>query len=79
MAPPSEVYRRVGTRLGVGDRWGRGCPRQVPNDGVAPSRHRPRSGSLKIRPIRTVEGGGGTGGRGVGGRGWGKVGLGKVK
>ncbi len=26
------------SRLGVGNRWGRGCPRQAPNDGEAPPR-----------------------------------------
>ncbi len=44
------------SRLGVGGRLRRGCPRQVPNDGGAlPRRHgRPRSGSLKTHPIRSV-------------------------
>ena len=43
VAPPSDVYRKVGrgpSRLGVGGRWDRGCPRQAPNDGEAlPRRH----------------------------------------
>jgi hypothetical protein len=35
---------------------GRGCPRQVPNEGGTPPRtwHRPRSGSSKTRPIKPV-------------------------
>jgi hypothetical protein len=34
VAPPTEVYRRVGpNRLGVGSRMSRGCPCLAPNDG----------------------------------------------
>jgi hypothetical protein len=63
VAPPSEVYRRVGTQPAwswgpVGSNWG--CPRQAPNDGEA-------------RPIRSMPSRGGEGrvaeGSGVGGGG----------
>ncbi len=60
VAPPSDVYRKVGpSRLGVGGRLGQGCPRQAPNNREASPRqhatwHRPRSGSLKTRPIKSV-------------------------
>jgi hypothetical protein len=47
VAPPSDVYRKVGLRLPspCAKQWG---------DPTSTTRYRPRSGSLKIRPIRSV-------------------------
>ncbi len=58
VAPPSEVYRRVGTQPAWN--WGLVGSR-LPSPGAkrwggptSTTRHRPRSGSLKTRPIRSV-------------------------
>jgi hypothetical protein len=58
VAPPSDVHRRVGTQPVWS--WGPVGSR-LPSPGAkrwggptATTRHRPRSGSLKTRPIRSV-------------------------
>ena len=58
VAPPSEVYRKVGTQPAW--RWGPVGSR-LPSPGAkrwrgptSVTRHRPRSGSLKTLPIRSV-------------------------
>ena len=77
LAPPSEVYRRVGTQPAW--RWGPVGSR-LPSPGArrwggptSTTRHRPRSGSLKTRPIKSVPSRVGEGrvaeGSGVGGGG----------
>ncbi len=58
MAPPSDVYRKVGTQPA----WSLGpVGSRIPSPGAkrwggstSTTRHRPRSGSLKTRPIRPV-------------------------
>jgi hypothetical protein len=80
VAPPSEVYLKVGTQP-AWRLWGPVGSR-LPSPGAkrrrgptSVTRHRPRSGSLKTRPInqvRAVEGGGRTGEVGEVGRGGGR-------
>ncbi len=91
MAPPSDVYRRVGTQPAWS--WGLVGSR-LPSPGAkrwggptSTTRHRPRSGSLKTRLLRSVPSRVGEGrvaeGSGVGGGGrsdaakW-KRGIGKL-
>ncbi len=85
VAPPSELYRRVGTQPAWS--WGAGWVE------VALTRRQTMGGSylddttqtkvlvVEDPPdqVRAVESRGGTGGREIGGRGWGKVRRGKVK
>ncbi len=76
MAPPSEVYRRVGDPAGLelGAGWVEvALTRYTMGGPTSTTRHRPRSGSLKTRPIKSVPSRVGEGrvaeGSGVGGGG----------